>query len=75
MRLPRHLANRGGILRVPLSDGEIEDASVYIPLTFDPAASLPAPDEASAGTLGLTLSWIHFAGAALILMIILICYY
>jgi hypothetical protein len=64
----------GGILCVPLSDDEIDDVTAYI-LTLEPAAGLPAGDEAPSGLLGSTVSWFLFAGAALILVVILIRYY
>lgn len=58
----------------PLTQSEIEDVAAYI-LTLDPASTLPEMGEAPSGPLGSTVSWIIFAGVALILAIVLFRYY
>jgi hypothetical protein len=58
----------------PLTQSEIEDVTAYI-LTLTPASTLPEEGELPSGPLGSTLSWVLFASAALILVVVLIRYY
>lgn len=58
----------------PLTQNEIEDVTAYI-LTLTPASTLPEEGELPSGPLGSTISWVLFAGVALILVVVLIRYY
>lgn len=58
----------------PLTQAEVNDVTAYI-LTLEPASGLPEPVEAPSGPLSPTVSWIIFAGAAIVLAVILFRYY